>query len=304
MKKFLLVDGNSLLHRAYHAFPGLVTSRGQVVGAVYGFSSMLLSAIERVEPDFVAVTWDVSKRNFRHVIYKEYKAGRAEMEREMFEQIDTAKSVVEVINIPQFGLDGFEADDLIGTLTEKVKRLKEVQVVIATGDRDSFQLLDGTKVVIYMPVTGWNKAKAEIDLIDEDYLRSRYGLRADQIIDLKALMGDTSDNVKGVPGIGEVTALKLMHQFASLDKIYMNLDKVANPRIRGLLIDGKDLAYQSKELVTIKRDVPIDFDITKCRLADYDRGKALKLFQDLEFKSLVNKLPKDDWEDKLMEAFS
>lgn len=307
-QRFLLVDGNSLLHRAYHGYPPLTTSQGELVGAVYGFSTMLLSTIEKVEPEYVAVAWDVSKETFRHKEYAEYKAGRKEMDEELFEQIDRTKQVVEALNIPQFGLAGYEADDLIGTLSlQASESQKNVQVVILTGDRDALQLVDDDKVVVFMPAGGGSKYSKDrgVSLYDEVAVRAKYGLTPKQIIDLKGLMGDPSDNIKGVPGIGQVTGTKLLIEAGSVEKIYEKLqDLKTTERIKNLLKEGKESAFLSKKIATIDRKVPIQLDWKACQLADYDHKKVVALFKELEFKSLINKLPKDSWEEDLSEVFS
>lgn len=307
-QQFLLVDGNSLLHRAYHGYPPLTTSGGELVGAVYGFSTMLLSTIEKVGPEYVAVAWDVSKETFRHKEYAEYKAGRKEMDKELFEQIDRTKQVVEALNIPQFGLAGYEADDLIGTLSlQAITEKKNVQVVILTGDRDALQLVDDDKVVVYMPAGGGSKYSKDrgVSLYDEVAVRTKYGLSPKQIIDLKGLMGDASDNIKGVPGIGQVTGTKLLSEAGSVEKIYEILEDLkATERVKNLLREGRESAFLSKKLATIDRKVPIELDWKKCRLSDYDHARAVALFEELEFKSLINKLPRDTWEEGLTEIFT
>lgn len=316
MKKLLLVDGNSLLHRAYHAYPSLTTSKGEVVGAVYGFSLMLLTTIEKLQPTHLAVAWDVSRVTFRHKVYKEYKAGRPEMDEELLGQIERTKEAVGGLNIPQFGIKGYEADDVIGTLVKQVSQRGNFkgQVVIVTGDRDALQLVEGSRVVVYMPVSGFlgqgrGRAGAIKDrgimIFDEEAVKTKYGLRPNQMIDLKGLMGDASDNIKGVAGVGQVTATRLLQQADSVEQIYALIDKIeASDRVKGLLLAGREAAKMSKQLVTINTKVPIKFSWKACCLADYDREKVVRLFEELEFKSLINKLPKDRWEEDLEEVFS
>ena len=308
MKKILLVDGNSLLHRAYHAYPPLTTKEGELVGAVYGFSVLLLTTIEKLSPTHMAVAWDIGKETFRHGIYAEYKAGRPEMDVDLFNQIERTKEVVSVLNIPQYGLAGFEADDLIGTLSLKASKEKDAQIVIVTGDRDALQLIKDKKIVVYIPVNGgWGKSGVDrgTAIYDEEAVVAKYHLRPDQMIELKALMGDASDNIKGVKGIGQVTATKLLEQFDSVEELYENLERLkTTERIKKLLTDDMVSAFLSKKLATIDRNVEIEFDWQKCKLADYDRDGAVELFQKLEFRSLLSRLPSDKWEEDLGEVFA
>jgi DNA polymerase I len=310
MKTLLLIDGNSLLHRAYHAYPILTTSGGETVGAVYGFTTILLSTIERLKPTHVLVAWDVGKKTFRHEVYEEYKAGRKEMDVELFNQIDRTKQVVEKLNIPQIGIEGYEGDDIIGTVSRLAGDDRDGKVIIVTGDRDALQLVEGEKVVVYMPTNGFSAygsrtAKDKGVLVyDEKAVSLKYGLEPKQMIDFKALMGDASDNIKGVKGIGQVTATKLIQKFGTLDELYSLIDESGvAPRIKKLLIEGKESSKLSKELVTINRKVPLKFSWEACRLSDYDRDEVVKLFEELEFKSLVMKLPKDKWEEDLESVF-
>jgi DNA polymerase I len=298
--KLVLIDGNSLLHRAYHAYPSL-TVKSVPIGAVYGFTRMLLSFIEKISPTHMAVAWDVGKIVFRHEEYKEYKAGRPETDKELVDQVDKVRELVRAFNIPQFGINNFEADDIIGTIAEKVSE----KVVIVTGDRDALQLIKGERIVVYMPSMG-NKWGPKGDVIfDEKAFEVRYKLKPDQIRDLKALMGDSSDNIPGVKGVGEKTAMLLLEQASTVEQIYKNIDKLSmTPRIKSLLIKDREMAFKSKRLVTIKRDVDIDFNLKKCELADYDRKKVIDLFEELEFKSLVERLPADNWEKETEEIFS
>lgn len=310
MKTLLLIDGNSLLHRAYHAYPVLTTSSEEMVGAVYGFSTILLSTIERLRPTHVLVAWDVGKRTFRHEVYEEYKAGRKEMDVELFNQIDRTKQVVEKLNIPQVGIEGYEGDDIIGTVSRLASDDEKSKVVIVTGDRDALQLVEEERIVVYMPTNGFSSFGSRmmkdrgVLIYGEEAVKIKYGLEPKQMIDLKALMGDASDNIKGVRGIGQVTATKLIKRFESLDNLYSLISESdESERVKHMLLDGEELAYLSKKLVTIDRQVPIEFSWEACRLSDYDREAVVKVFEELEFKSLIAKLPKDNWEEDLEEVF-
>lgn len=300
-KKLILVDGNSLLHRAYHGYPGLRTSKGELVNAVFGFSAMLLRVLEQLKPTHAAVAWDVEGKTFRHKVYQEYKAGRPETDRELIDQIDRTKEVVMALNIPQFGVEGYEADDVIGTLSLQASK-SDGEVIVATGDRDALQLVEGEKIRVYMPARGAGRNGSE--MFDEKAVKLRYGLLPKQLIDLKGLMGDASDNIKGVRGIGKVTGTKLLQEAGNLDEVYKNLEKLGvSRRVKSLLRKEKEEAFNSKALGTIECGMPIDLDWDRCELCDYDRSKIEKLFKKLEFKSLLGKLPKDKWEREVEEVF-
>jgi len=305
-KRLVLIDGNSLLHRAYHGYPRFTTPAGEVVGAVYGFTSMLLSALEKLSPTYVAIAWDVGKRTFRTEEYAEYKAGRAETNQELVDQIDRTKQIVTALNIPQFGVTNYEADDVIGTLARRaIESDGGVQVVIVTGDRDALQLIEDDRVVVYLPSGGGAFSKDRgVSIFDETAVKAKYGLTPRQIIDLKALMGDASDNIKGVPGVGQVTATKLLEQAGSVEEIYEKLEEIKiTPRVKKLMDVGKDSAFLSKRLATINREVPIELSWNDCELADYNRDAVVTIFDELAFKSLVNKLPKDKWDEDVEEVF-
>lgn len=303
MKKLLIVDGNSLLHRAYHGYPPLTTAKGELVGAVYGFSLMLFTAIDKLEPNYVTVAWDVGKKTFRHDKYAEYKAGRAKTDQELIDQIGRVKEVVTALAIPQIGVVNFEADDIIGTVAERVKEQID-QVIIMTGDRDALQLVDGKKVVVYMPSAGkWAKDKG-IAIYDEEGMIMKYGFTPAQVPDWKGLVGDSSDNIIGVKGIGEVSAKKILAQVKTVEELYDKLEDLdLTPRIKELLRTGKESAFLSKEIATIDRKMPLDFVLEDCRLEEYDRDLVTQLFEQLQFKTLINRLPKDKKERELEEIF-
>lgn len=304
-KRLVLIDGNSLLHRAYHAYPGLRTSTGELVNAVYGFTSILLNTLSYLRPSHVVVTWDVKGKTFRHKEYPEYKAGRPPMDQELVDQIDLTKEMVKRMNIPQFEKSGYEADDLIGTLSKQAVKKKErgVEVIIVTGDRDALQLIEGEKVKVCMPSRGKNQNGGQ-EVFDEKSVELKYGMKPEQMIDLKGLMGDPSDNIKGVRGVGQVTATKLIQAKGTIDKVYEELDDLpVSERIKTLLEEGEEDARRSRMLVTIDRKVPIELKWKECRLSDYDKKEVMELLERLEFKSLIAKLPNDDWEREVEEVF-
>ena len=305
MRKLILIDGNSLLHRAYHAFPPtLTTSKGELINAVYGFSAMLLTILEKLGPTHAAVAWDVKGPTFRKIEYVEYKANRGPMDEDLASQIERTKEVVSVLNIPQFGIEGYEGDDVIGTLARLAtdeKKEKDTQVVIVTADRDALQLIKEKQIVVYLPLQ--NKASQAV-VFDEDRTVEMYGFKPKYIVDLKSLMGDSSDNIPGVKGIGKVTATKLIQDFGSLEGVYKNIEsEKISKRVREMLIDGKKMAEQSYKLAEINKEAPLKINWEDCLLTNYDKNKAADLFRELSFNSLLSRLPKDSWEKETEEIF-
>jgi DNA polymerase I-like protein with 3'-5' exonuclease and polymerase domains len=287
MKKFVLVDGHAVFHRAYHALPPLTTSKGELVNAVFGFTSMLLRAIDDIKPDYIAVTFDTAEPTFRHQEYTAYKAQRAAAPEELHEQLPRSKEVLNVLNIPVFELAGYEADDIIGTLVKQATEdgVPDLETIIVTGDRDTLQLVR-PHVKIYTP----GKSFSDVVYYDEKIVKEKYGLEPKQLIDFKAIAGDPSDNIPGVRGIGGKGATKLLQEFGSIEKVYKNLDKISG-KTHQLLEESAEEAVMSKKLATIDQNTPIKLDLSKCVLADYDKQAAADLFQELEFRSLINKLP-------------
>ncbi|HSV95239.1 MAG TPA: 5'-3' exonuclease H3TH domain-containing protein [Spirochaetia bacterium] len=304
MRKLILIDGNSLLHRAYHAFPPLTTAKGELINAVYGFSSMLLTILEKLGPTHVAVAWDVKGPTFRKAEFAEYKANRGPMDDDLATQIERTKEVVSVLNIPQFGIEGYEGDDVIGTLARQAtdeKKEKDTQVVIVTADRDALQLIKEKKIVVYLPLQ--NRA-AQAVVFDEEKVVETYGFKPKCIVDLKSLMGDSSDNIPGVKGIGKVTATKLIMDFGSLENIFKNIDSdKISKRTREMLLAEREMANQSYKLAEIYKEVPLKIDWEDCLLTNYDKNKATELFKELSFNSLLSRLPKDSWEKETEEIF-
>lgn len=294
-KRLLLVDGNSLLHRAYHAYPPLSLPSGELVNAVYGFSSLFLSALEKVKPTHVLVAWDLKGLTFRHEQYKEYKAGRPKMDQDLVDQVDRTKEVVEKMNVPQFGVSGFEADDIIATVVKKARDDDFEKVIILTGDKDSLQLIKEVQTQVFL---------AGKEMIDEKTLELKFGLPPSLIVDLKGLMGDSSDNLPGIKGVGQVTAVKLLREAGSLESIYEKIDSLnISPKLRKLLLDGRDIAFECKRLATLEDNVPIEYGWEDCLLSDYDFVGVEKLFSELRFFSLLKKLPKNKWDNDLEEVF-
>lgn len=294
-KRLIIIDGNALIHRAYHALPPLRTKSGELINAVYGFLLVFLKVIREIQPDYVAATFDTPQPTFRHKEFKEYKIKRPPVPKELFEQIPKVKKVLEEFGIPIFAKEGFEADDLIGTIAKLAPRqqiIPEIETIILSGDLDVLQLIDkNTKVYTF------KKGLKDTILYDEKTVRERYEITPVQLIDFKALKGDPSDNIPGVCGIGEKTAIQLIKDFGSLENLYQEIEektdksKKIKPAIKEKLIKDKDQAFFSKTLLNIKKDVPIDFSLEKCSLERYNREKVTQAFKNLEFYSLINRLP-------------
>ncbi|HDQ73763.1 MAG TPA: DNA polymerase I [Chloroflexi bacterium] len=284
-KKLVLIDGHALAYRAFHALPeDLKTSAGELTNAVYGFTSMLLNVLQEEHPTHVAVTFDKGP-TFRHEMYDEYKAHRAKMPDELRAQMDRVREVVKTLDIPIYEQEGYEADDLLGTLARQAGE-QGAETLIVTGDMDLLQLVDEHTRVL---TSRWRFSDTVI--YDVDGVKDRYdGLTPEQLVDYKALMGDKSDNIPGVRGVGEKTATKLLKKYETLDNIYEHLDEVTG-RFRNKLAEGKEQAFLSRRLATIVRDVPVEIDLDACRVRTYDQGAVLNLFQELEFRSLIDRLP-------------
>lgn len=282
--RFMIIDGNALIHRSFHALPPLTTKKGEIVNAVYGFTTVLMKALREFKPEFVALTLDRKEKTFRHEQFADYKATRVKAPDELYAQIPRVKEIAAGFNIPIFELAGFEADDLIGTLASKVDG--EVEKIIVTGDMDTMQLVNDHTKVFTM-----KRGLTDSMIYDEKAVKDRYGLKPEQMVDFKALRGDPSDNIPGVKGIGEKTATELLQNFKTLDGVYKNIDsKKIKERVRELLVKYKKDAYMSQELATIKRDAKIDFDLESARFGEFDQEKLAELFNELEFKSLLPRL--------------
>ena len=284
----LLFDGHALVHRAFHALPALaVTRTGEPTGAVYGFASMVLKVVNDIKPTYWAVAFDSPAPTFRHTRFEDYKAHRPPAPDELKVQFTRVRELVNAFNLTSFEVDGYEADDILGALCQQASE-QGADTIIVTGDTDTFQLVS-PHVSVLMPRPG--KTFSDTITYDEDAVQQRYELSPQQLVDMKGLKGDPSDNIPGVPGIGEKTATKLIQQFGNIEGIYDHLDEVTPERVQKLLRDGETMARQSKELATIITDVPVDFDLSCCRVGDYQRDKVAELFRELEFTTLLAKLP-------------
>jgi DNA polymerase-1 len=287
-KRLIIIDSNSIIHRAFHALPPLTTKKGELVNAVYGFLLVFLKVLRELKPDFVFATFDFPGPTFRHKEFKEYKATRPKASAELYNQIPKIKEILKSFNVPIFEKEGFEADDLIGTISRlapKKQILSEIETIILSGDLDTLQLINPqTKVYLL------KKGVKDTILYDEKAVQERYGLLPEQLVDFRALKGDPSDNIPGVPSIGEKTAQKLIKEFGSLENLYSNLDKL-KPALGAKLQEYKDQAFFSKNLAKINQNVEIDIDFKKGEWRNYDREKISQIFKELEFFSLIKRLP-------------
>ncbi len=288
-----MFDGNALIHRAFHALPPLTVSKtGETVGAVYGFALMLLKVINELRPTHYAIAFDMKAPTFRHELFDQYKAQRPPMPDELVGQLGRVRELVKAFHIPIFELEGYEADDLLGTLSQQASD-QDIDTIIVTGDADTMQLVSPRVRVLY-PKPGGSFSNTM--LYDEDTVSQKYGVKPEQIADLKGLVGDPSDNIPGVSGIGKKTAAKLIQQFGSIEQIYEHIDEVTPPKLQALLKENEAVARQSKELATIVTKMPVDLNPQDCQVSQYDRNKVTELLRELEFASLLPKLPQIETE--------
>ena len=282
--KLVLIDGHALVYRAYFALPStMATAKGELTNAVFGFASMLLNVLRDEEPDYLAVTFDLG-RTFRHDDYAEYKANRAEMPDDLRVQFGRIYELLAAMDIPTYSAEGYEADDVLAALAQQAEA-EGVDTLIVTGDTDTFQLI-GPHVRVLTP----RRSFGDTMTYDEDGVRERYGLEPRQLIDYKALVGDTSDNVPGVRGVGAKTATKLLQAYGSVEAIYDHLEEVSSPRFRSALEKGRDEAFLSKHLVTIVTDLPVSLDLEACQVEQINREQIVDLFRELEFRALLDRV--------------
>lgn len=285
MKKLVLIDGHSILHRAFYGVPDLTNSEGLHTNAVYGFLNILFKILEEENPDYLTVAFDVHAPTFRHEIYKEYKGTRKPMPEELREQVPVLKEVLGAMGIKMMEQPGLEADDILGTLAKRAEK-EGMEVSLVSGDRDLLQVAT-ERIKIRIPKTKGGKTEIE-DYYAAD-VESRYQVNPIQFIDLKALMGDTADNIPGVPRVGEKTATELMVQFGSLDHIYAHIDEVSKKSIRESLQNNRELAELSKVLATINVDSPLEFGFEEARVQDFFTQEAYAIFKRLEFKNMLSR---------------
>ena len=289
-KRLFLIDGNAIAYRAYYAFiqRPLMNSKGENTSAIFGFVTFLNRILTQESPDYIAVVFDTGAPTFRHKAYKEYKATRQRMPEDMISQLTTIKDIVKAYRIPALEMDGYEADDIIGTLAKRAEREK-VLTFLVSSDKDFMQLVS-ERTKMYKPGRQGN----EIEIVDIDGVKQKFGVPPEKVVDVLGLVGDTSDNVPGVPGVGEKTAIPLVQKYGTIENIYKNIRKIEQEGVRKKLEANKDKAIMSKGLVTIETDVPLNVDFHTLQAAEKDVPALVKFFEDLEFKSLVQSLKKSE----------
>ncbi|MDD4874253.1 MAG: DNA polymerase I [Dehalococcoidales bacterium] len=287
-KLLVLIDGNALVHRAYHALPPMtVKNTGEPVNAVYGLATMLIKIINDLKPDYLAIGFDRKAPTLRKQLFDEYKANRPATPLDLISQLARARELAEAFNMPVFEMDSYEADDIIGTLSRQARN-REIETIIVTGDADAMQLVSPEVKVLYPKP---KSTFGDTTLYEKETVKERYGVPPENITDLKALVGDKSDNIPGVSGIGDKTAIKLIQTFGGIDNIYEHLDEVTPVKLREKLQQNEDIARKSKELATIITDMPISLDLNACCLSNYDRQKVVDFFHELDFSKLLSRLP-------------
>lgn len=284
LPKILLLDSNALIHRSFHALPPLTTPKGEQVNAVYGFANALLKAIKDEKPDYVVACFDAGRETFRNEIFDGYKAHRKETDTALIDQFPRVRQIVDVLNIPAFEQKGVEADDLIGSLAA-IATKDGLQTVVVTGDNDALQLVSDS-----VSVYSLRRGVTDTLVYHRDDVKEKTGVFPEQIVDYKALAGDSSDNIPGAPGIGLKTAVELIGKYQTLDNIYEHLDELKD-RTAGILKDSKETVLMSRRLAAIRLDLEIDLNLKEADVANFDFSKVVGLFQELDFKSLLAKLP-------------
>ena len=294
-KRLIIIDSNSVIHRAFHALPPLTTKKGELVNAVYGFLLVFLKVIQEFRPDYIAACFDFPAATFRHKKFKEYKAKRPPAPQELYQQIPRVKEVLRAFGIPIFEKEGFEADDIIGTIARLVPKkqiIPEIETIILSGDRDILALVDThTKVFIL------RKGVKDTVLYDENSVKAKYqGIKPEQLVDFKALTGDPSDNIPGVKGIGDKTAIELLKQFGTVDNLFKEL-KEKSERTKELKIKLKEKLLQSEEqvslsqfLVKIEKHTPLEFNLKECIFGKYSKEEVIKVLKNMEFYSFVARI--------------
>src|SRR5713226_615346 len=286
-ERLALIDSNSLIYRAFFAVPPLTTTKGELANATFGFASILLKSLEQVTPQHIAAAFDLPVPTFRREMEPTYKATRKPMPDELRPQFERCKQLLEAFGIPMYALPGYEADDVIGALARQAEKAG-LETIIVSGDLDPLQLVT-PNIKLFTTRMGFQNTV----VYDEAQIAQRYGLRPPQMIDFKALKGDTTDNIPGVPGVGDKTAAKLVADHGSLEGVYLDLSGYT-PRLRENLAAHKEQVFRSREMATIVTDLPVTLDVEKTRWRGYDRAAVLDLFRDLEFRSLIPRLPPAD----------
>lgn len=283
---FMLVDGSAIVHRAYHAMPPLTRADGTPTGAVQGFFSMILKIIQELRPAHIAIAFDRPAPNFRKELFKDYQSQRPAMDSDLSPQFGIIQKILESAKIPVYAVDGLEADDIIGTISEKAKETGHL-VYILTGDRDLLQLVNG-KTKVLAPFKGIS----EMTLYDEEKVKEKYGIPPSEFVELKALMGDSSDNYPGVAGVGPKTATELIKEYESVKNIYKNIDKIKakNPKLAEKLEKGKDNAFLAHQLATILTNAPFEYNFADCSVKNLDVEGLKRGMEAYDFKTLPKRV--------------
>lgn len=284
-KKLILIDGNSIAYRAFFALPLLSTASGRHTNAAYGFTMMLLRLLQDEHPTHVAVAFDKGKTTFRHEFYEAYKGTRQKTPGELSEQFPIVREVLDAFGIAHIEIEGYEADDIIGTLSRRAEE-EGYETLVVSGDKDLLQLVSDRVHAILT-----RKGITETECYDIAKVQERYGLSPRQIIDLKGLMGDSSDNIPGIPGVGEKTALKLLHEFGSVEGVLANIDKITGKKLQDKVAEHRESALLSKKLAAISREAPVDLSLDSLLYKGFDTARVRETFKRYEFKSLLDKLP-------------
>ena len=295
-KKILIVDGSSLFFRAFYALPLLKTKRGIYTNAIYGFISMLENAIEKVDPQYIVTCFDMKGKTFRTDIYDDYKGNRQKTPSELEQQFPIVREILKAMNIKALESPIYEADDIAGTIASLANE-NDIEAILLTGDKDYFQLANKNTKILFT-----KKGITELDIVTEDSIEKSYQINPNQLIDIKGLMGDQSDNIPGVPGIGEKTALKLIHQFSSMENIYDNLDEVSGKKLKENLEENKAQAFMSKKLGAIVKNVPLDEEIEDFKRVEYDYDTLTNMYREYEFNTLIKRLPDQYQKEEFVEV--
>lgn len=285
MQRLVLVDGHAILHRAFHALPPLTTRSGELVNAVYGFASMLFKILDDLRPEYIAVAFDTPKPNFRHHEFVGYQAQRPKTDSELIGQIQKVHELVSAFNIPIFELEGFEADDVIGTLAKQATGQKGIEVIIVTGDKDLMQLVN-QKVKLFMPTRGLSEGQ----IFGEKEVTEKMGIEPELIVDYKGLVGDPSDNYPGVPGIGPKTAIELLKKYKTLKNVFANIENIESQSTSDKLKEGKESAFLSQKLALVVDQAPVKLDLKACRTGDFNKETLAEFFRQLGFRSLLKRV--------------
>jgi DNA polymerase-1 len=280
----ILIDGNAIMHRAYHALPPLSTTDGAPTQVIFGFLSMVYKVASDFSPTHLAVAFDTPKPTFRHQLFKEYQSQRPKIEDNFKKQIPLVKEAVDLSGIYRLEKEGYEADDIIGTICKNLEKHNDFNIFIISGDKDILQLINN-HVYVTSPVSGLTTIK----IYDEKKVLEKFGVLPKQIVDYKALIGDQSDNYKGAKGIGPVTASKLINQFGTIDNLYQNINQIESEKIKKILIQEKEKVYLFKKLATILTDLPIEIDINKMRFFGFNK-KLKDFLEKYQINSLVKRI--------------